>query len=211
MATDERARPAPAGFTDLRTLPGLRFDGGYHRADNFTGRRLPGYGAPGAWLVDAAAEALAAVQADLRPRGLGLLVYDAYRPRRATVAMVDWCERTGRAHLLDGYVGRRSRHNRGTAVDVGLVHLASGGVLPMGTAWDAFHAGSWFGHAVGAARANRRALREAMTARGFRPYDREWWHFELPLEPAPPERDVPYGADEPGEPDEPDADAAPRG
>lgn len=192
-------RPPPEGFTDLRSLPGLRFDVGYHRPDNFTGGRLPGYGAPGAWLVDAAAEALAGVQSDLSARGLGLLVYDAYRPRRAVAAMVGWCERAGMAHLLDGYVGRRSRHSRGVAVDVGLVHLTSGGALPMGTAWDAFHPGSWFRNAVGAARANRRSLRDAMTARGFRPYDREWWHFELPVDPPPPERDVPYGA---GEPDE---------
>jgi len=192
-------RSPPAGFTDLRSIPGLRFDVGYHREDNFTGRRLPGYGAAGAWLVDPAARALAGAQSDLSARGLGLLVYDAYRPRRATVAMVEWCERAGMAHLLEGYVGRRSRHNRGVAVDVGLVDAARGERLPMGTAWDAFHSGSGFHHAAGAAGANRRVLRDAMAARGFRPYDREWWHFELPLDPAPPERDVPYGA---GEPDE---------
>lgn len=145
---------------------------------------------------------LAEVLADLAPRRLTLVVYDAYRPARATRAMVAWCARTNNAHLLDGYVGRRSRHNRGVAIDVGLAHRDSGGVLPMGTDWDAFHPGSGFDAATGAARANRRALRDAMTGRGFVPYSREWWHFELPVEPLPPERDVPYGRDEPDGNDE---------
>ena len=35
------------------------------------------------------------------------------------------------------------------------------------------------------ARANRLRLRNAMIAAGFRPYDREWWHFTLRNEPFP--------------------------
>ena len=177
---------------DLGTLPGLAFDVRYASANNFTGAALPGYEAPGAWLHRDAAAALGRVLDSLAPRRLGLIVYDAYRPVRATEAMVAWCEANGREALLDGYIGRTSRHNRGVALDVGLAWREGGAPLPMGTDWDAFHPGSWFANATGPVRANRRALREAMEAGGFTPYDKEWWHFELRLDPLPPPLDVPY-------------------
>ena len=51
----------PAGFVDLRTvLPAARFSIGYATPDNFTGAPLPGYGAPGAWMLEGAAESLLA-------------------------------------------------------------------------------------------------------------------------------------------------------
>ena len=37
---------------------------------------------------------------------------DAYRPARASRALVGWAERTGRGHLVGTYIARRSRHNR---------------------------------------------------------------------------------------------------
>ena len=192
---DERA--PPDGLVDLRSRPGLRFVIGYHREDNFTGARLPGYGAPGAWLERTAAARLDEVLARLAPEGLGLVVYDAYRPARATAAMVAWCEASGREELLEGWVGRHSRHNLGSAIDVGLVHLASGGGLPMGTAWDAFEAASAHHAATGASRVHRRLLREVMTGAGFSPYDREWWHFEAPRPADARPLDTPYGVHEP--------------
>ncbi len=189
-------RHPPPGMTDLRTLRGARFHIGYHLAINVTGRAVPGYGAPGAWLSDEAAEKLARVLADLERERLGLIVYDAYRPKRAAHALADYCEANGLAHLLRGYIARESRHSRGVAVDVGLTHLESGAALPMGTEWDAFHPGSWFANATGAARVHRRLLRAAMARHGFAPYEREWWHFELRIDPLPEALDVPYGADE---------------
>ncbi len=183
----------PPDLVDLRALDGLTFAIGYASADNFTGAPLPGYERPGAWLHRAAADRLAEVLEDLRPRGLGLVIYDAYRPARASAAMVAWCEAHGHAWLLDGYVGRTSRHNRGVAVDLGLTWRARGAPLPMGTAWDDFDRASWTGCAWGPARAHRRTLAEAMSRRGFVGYRREWWHFELPLDPMPPALDVPYG------------------
>lgn len=181
----------PPDFVDLARLPGVRLAIGYARADNFTGAVLPGYEVPGAWLHESAAAALVRVLDRLAPRGLGLVVYDAYRPRRATEAMVAWCEANGREELLAGWVGRTSRHNRGVAIDVSLA-WRDGGELPMGGAWDEFDARSHAAGAIGAARANRRELAEAMGAEGFAPYWREWWHFERPVDPLPPVRDVPY-------------------
>lgn len=200
-ATVDRQRPPPGGFLDLReAVPGIRLDIRYHGVDNFTGAPLPGYGAPGAWLREEAAWALARVQSDLGAEELGLLVYDAYRPRRATLGMVAWAQRSDRVDVLDdGYVARRSGHNRGNTVDLTLVDAGTGVALEMGTAWDTFSTASHPENATGQARENRRRLAEAMMAQGWQPYAKEWWHFSFPLEPAPAERDVPYGCFEPDE------------
>src|SRR5688500_4021400 len=76
------ASPLPEGFVDLASsAPATRLDTRNHTADTFSGAPLPGYGLPGAWTASEAAERLLEVQRDLGPRGLGLLFYDAYRPR----------------------------------------------------------------------------------------------------------------------------------
>lgn len=183
----------PGSFVDLATIEGLRFDIRYARSDNFTGAPLPGYEHAGAWLHRSEAEPLVRVVEGLASSDRTLLVFDAYRPVRATRAMVAWCVANGQEELLDGYIGRVSRHNRGIAIDVGLAKPSSGEVLKMGTEWDAFVPGSRFANARGEALENRRALRAAMEAQGFVPYDKEWWHFERPVEPLPAALDAPYG------------------
>ncbi|MDR0965204.1 MAG: hypothetical protein LBM75_01625 [Myxococcales bacterium] len=190
----EAPRPAPEGFTDLRqAISSLRFDIRYHTADNFTDAPLDGYGAPGAWLLDVPAKALGRVQRALARQGLGLVIFDAYRPRRGTDAMVAWAERTNQTSLLDGgYVARRSRHNHGTTVDLGLVKLATGERLAMGTDFDTLTPASHTRAAKGEALRHRLLLKEAMEKEGFRAYFREWWHFQFDVPGSRP-RDIPYG------------------
>jgi D-alanyl-D-alanine dipeptidase len=199
--TDGLVNAPPAGFVDLRAaVPGVRLEIRYHTADNFTGAPLPGYGAPGAWLLQAPAAALAAVQADLAKEGLGLLVYDAYRPLRGTLGMVAWAERTGQTHYLDdGYVARRSNHNRGNTVDLTLVDLATGRPLEMGTPWDTLTPAAHTASATGIARTNRDRLVAAMRRHGWVNYWKEWWHFTWSPDEKPAPRDVPYACFEPAE------------
>lgn len=188
------AKQAPKGFVAIAEVePTIRLDMRYATASNFTGAPLPGYLPGSAWLTVAAADALAEVQRDLAADGFGLLVFDAYRPKRATAAMVGWAEKTGRTQLLDdGYIARVSNHNRGNTVDLTLVTLADGAQLDMGTAWDTFSERSHYAAVKRELLANRRRLRRAMMKRGFSPYDKEWWHFTFETEGAPPLRDEPY-------------------
>ncbi|MEJ7717842.1 MAG: M15 family metallopeptidase [Thermoleophilaceae bacterium] len=169
-----------AGLVSVRAAaPSIRLDVRYATRRNFTGRRLPGYCEPLAVLRPFAARDLAAVQRRLASRGLGLVVHDAYRPVRATRAMVRWAERTGNSHLLrEGYIARRSRHNEGATVDLGLVSLPSGRPLDMGTPYDSFSTRSHTRNARGRALRNRTTLVRAMAAEGFANYRREWWHFD---------------------------------
>jgi zinc D-Ala-D-Ala dipeptidase len=152
----------------------------YATANNFTGAPLPGYLANRAFLRREAAAALALVERDLRSEGLGLRIFDAYRPVRATLAMVDWTQRVHREDLLrDGYIASRSRHNLGLAIDLTLVDLANARELEMGTPFDTFSASAHTANASGVAAANRKRLKAAMERRGFTNYDQEWWHFSF--------------------------------
>lgn len=193
-------RSPPEGFVDLRkTLDGACFHIGYHRADNFTGAPLPGYGAPGAWMLEAPAKALSTVQTDVRAAGYTLIIYDSYRPYRGTQAMVAWATRTNQVFLLDnGYIARRSRHNHGDTVDLGLANPDTCEPIDMGTPWDTLDERSHTMNATGDALKRRLLLKAAMSKQGFQPYSREWWHFQFPTTGTI-GRDVPYGCMEPDE------------
>jgi D-alanyl-D-alanine dipeptidase len=156
----------------------IRVDARYSGSHNFTGAPLPGYEANRALLRREAAQALGRVQARLRTGGLGLKVFDGYRPVRATVAMVAWAERTGQTHLLDdGYIARRSRHNQGVAVDLTLVEATSGFELDLGTPFDTFSEAAHTANATGRVARYRQLLVKVMEEEGFKNYDQEWWHF----------------------------------
>jgi zinc D-Ala-D-Ala dipeptidase len=190
------ARPQPVAadaladsvLVDVRSADStIQVDARYATANNFTGAPLPGYEAPRALLRREVAAALARVQARLRSGDMGLRVFDGYRPVRATLAMVDWAERTGRRALLDsGYIARRSRHNLGVAVDLTLVDLATGTEVPMGTPFDTFTEAAHTANAEGRVRRYREILVRAMESEGFANYDQEWWHFSYPVEGAVP-------------------------
>jgi D-alanyl-D-alanine dipeptidase len=194
------ARPAQAGspahrragLVDVhRFAPGIEVDLEYAGDDNLTGRRLPGYCREWALMLRPAARDLARVQRYLRRRGLGLLILDAYRPARASRALVRWAERTGRPDLVGTYIARRSRHNTGSAVDLTLVRLSDGRRLAMGR-YDALGPGAHTLDASGHVLRNRLTLRRAMGRFGFDDYWREWWHFEH-RPPGPRYLDLPLG------------------
>ncbi len=179
-------------LVDIASLDSsIRVDLRYRDSANFTGTPLPGYDANRALLHRNAAAALARVQASLREEGLGLLVWDAYRPVRATEAMLDWAQAAGRDSLVtDGYIADRSRHNLGVAIDCTLVSLESGERLDMGTPFDTFNEAANTANAQGEIAVNRLRFVTAMAREGFVNYDREWWHFSFTV-PNPLRFDVP--------------------
>ena len=155
----------------------------YATSNNFTGAPLPGYEANKAYLRPEVAAALAVVNADLRLQGYGLKIFDAYRPVRASEAMVAWAQRTNRTDLLrDGYIAARSRHNLGVAVDLTLYLLANRMEVSMGTPYDYFGRAAHTSSARGQIARNRQILVRTMERQGFVNYDKEWWHFSYAVE-----------------------------
>jgi D-alanyl-D-alanine dipeptidase len=194
--------PAPSGFVDVAVqVPDLAIDLRYFGTNNFIGERIEGYEQPRCLLSAPAVAALAAVQRDLAERGLALKTFDCYRPQRAVAHFVRWAQNLGdvrrkadfypdvdkRDLFREGYIAERSGHSRGSTLDLTLVRRANGVELDMGSPFDFFSPKSWpSDKSVSAqARANRALLAEAMTRRGFKPYDKEWWHFTLANEPFP--------------------------
>jgi D-alanyl-D-alanine dipeptidase len=172
-------RAADSLLADVKSLdPGIVVEMRYATSNNFTGAPLPGYLANRAFLRREAAVALSRVERDLRAQRLGVKVFDAYRPVRATLAMVDWTQRVNRPDLLkDGYIASRSRHNLGLAIDLTLIDLDTGRELEMGTPFDTFSSAAHTANASGAAATNRQRLKAAMEREGFTNYDQEWWHY----------------------------------
>lgn len=195
------AQTRPSAFVDAASaIPALVVDIRYFGTRNFIGARVDGYDAPVCLLTRQAAAALALVQRDLSSRNLGLKVFDCYRPVRGVAHFTRWArdgaDNSTKAEFYpdvdkrnlfrEGYLATRSGHSRGSTVDLTLVSLPGDQELDMGTHYDFLSRRSGVNGNVGAqARANRRLLADAMRARGFQPYDKEWWHFTLRNEPFP--------------------------
>ncbi len=166
---------------------GIKVETRYATTNNFTGAPLPGYSANKAYLRKEAVEALGRVQRRLASGGMGLKVFDGYRPVKATLGMVEWARRTNQMHFItDGYIASRSRHNLGLAVDLTLIDLSMGGrEVDMGTPYDTFAESAHWANATGRTMRYRQLLRTMMEKEGFTQYDMEWWHYsyDVPGEP----------------------------
>ena len=144
----------------------------YATPDNFVGEAL--YPEPRIFLRRSAMERLSRVQSALESRGMGLMVFDGYRPWSVTRRM--WEVIGDPDYVADPSKG--SRHNRGMAVDVTLVD-GRGNRLSMPTDFDAFVPEARAdAEVLEPMRTNRRVLIEAMAAQGFRVLSSEWWHFD---------------------------------
>ncbi len=163
-------------LVDLQqAVPDAVLDIRYATANNFL--HTPLYPTPRAFLRAPAARALAAVQGELATRGLGLKIFDGYRPYRITERM--WEPIRNPDFVADPAKG--SRHNRGAAVDLTLIDRKSGEELPMPTPYDDFtpKARQDYDELPAEAIANRALLRDVMTRHGFEPLPSEWWHFDF--------------------------------
>jgi D-alanyl-D-alanine dipeptidase len=183
-------------------IPSIHQELRYFGNNNFVGRPIHGYRANRIILTKSAASALKAVQEELGIFGLGLLVFDAYRPQQAVDDFVAWSKdlsdtktkstyypRVPKEILFaQGYIAERSGHSRGSTVDLTIVSKkAPFEPLDMGTGFDFFGPESWPNYAGISTqqRANRLLLQNIMIKHGFSPYPQEWWHFTLKDEPFP--------------------------
>ena len=121
--------------------------------------------------------ALRQVQADLKKQGLGLKIYDAYRPYAITVKFYEVAHDTN--FVADPRKG--SKHNRGCAIDLSVINLKTGKELDMPTGFDSFskRAASAYMDLPKVEIDDRAILKTAMEADGFHEIPTEWWHFDF--------------------------------
>jgi D-alanyl-D-alanine dipeptidase len=156
-------------------IPGIVLDIRYATTNNFTGEQI--YNLAKAYARKPVADAVKRAQAELQKQGLGIKIFDAYRPYKATVRFYEVYKDT--TYVASPYKG--SRHNRGCAIDMTLINLKTGEELKMPTAYDSFQKEAWPSTPIKdpEARKNRALIIQVMEKQGFKVNGSEWWHFDF--------------------------------
>ncbi|MDT0551753.1 M15 family metallopeptidase [Urechidicola vernalis] len=190
------------GFVYVKeAIPSVKVDLRYFSSNNFVGDTIRGYNSDKLILSEKATEALKSVQLELNIKGLGLIVFDAYRPQRAVNHFAEWALKLNdtlmkkqfypsvrKSNLFEeGYIAYKSGHTRGSTVDITLIDLKTGKEIDMGSPWDFFGVESWIENKrlTPKQKKNRKQLQKVMLKHNFKKYDKEWWHFTLKEEPFP--------------------------
>jgi zinc D-Ala-D-Ala dipeptidase len=169
--------PAKAMVDLKQTNTTLLFDLRYAGKNNFMHQKLyPPIKTT--YMRKVAADSLAAVQRELNKQGLGLKIFDAYRPYSVTEKL--WEPVKDDRYAADPKKG--SGHNRGIAVDLTIIRLSNKKELNMGTGFDNFSdtAHHSFTNLPDTVLQNRLLLKACMEKHGFKALDSEWWHYYLP-------------------------------
>ena len=154
-----KQKKLPEGFVYVdEIITEIKIELRYYTSHNFVGERIDGYLKARCILTEEAANALKKVQEELKPFGLGLKIFDAYRPQQAVDHFVRWAENLTDTRMKeefypnvekknlfeDDYIDARSSHSRGSTVDVTIVSLRSDAPdkgLDMGSSFDFFRPG----------------------------------------------------------------------
>ena len=164
-------------MVELTTLDNsIKLDIRYATADNFVGR--PVYTEARAFLQRPAAEALVRVSEELAKQGLGLVIFDGYRPWSVTKLFWDVVPEDKRKFVANPAKG--SKHNRGCAVDLSIYDRETDELIAMPSGYDEFtdRASPDYNGGTDEERQNRELLRRLMEAEGFTVNPNEWWHFD---------------------------------
>lgn len=160
-----------------RIAPGIVIDLRYATRQNFTERKLY-RNSDDTYLRLPAARAIEEVQKVLAAKGLGLKIWDAYRPYSVT-------QRMWKLIQDERYVAHPSKgsgHNRGISVDLTIIDLHTGEELDMGTPFDHFSEAAHhdFKNLTADQQKNRTLLKTVMEQHGFKALATEWWHYSWP-------------------------------
>lgn len=161
----------------IKLEPTIKLDIKYATEDNFVRRQV--YPEARAFLQPLAADGVFRVHRLLGEQGLGLVIYDGYRPWSVTKLFWETVNLEERIFVADP--ARGSNHNRGCAVDLGICDRKTGVAVPMPSEFDEFteRASPDYTGGTPAERRNRDLLRILMEAHGFTVNRNEWWHFDL--------------------------------
>lgn len=156
-------------------VPNILLDIRYATNNNFTGKVV--YDKAKAYVRLPVAKRLKIIQEELNSNGLGLKIFDAYRPYTITLKFWDIVKDSNFVATPWG----ASRHNRGCAVDLTIIDLKSGDEIPMPSEYDdfsdkAFPNNNNFPENI---LNNRKMLIEIMNKNGFTVFPTEWWHYDF--------------------------------
>lgn len=163
-------------LVEIKTLiPNIALDIRYATENNFLKKVF--YKEAKAFARLPVVKALHAVQAELNKQGIGVKIYDGYRPYAVTVQFYESFPDS--TYVASPWSG--SKHNRGCALDITLVNLKTGKELKMPTPYDSAVKESWADAPVKSKKAfkNRELMKTVMAKYGFTVEPSEWWHYNF--------------------------------
>ncbi len=162
-----------AMWTDIGLMESsIVLDLKYATEDNFVQSKM--YECGRCFLRKPVAEAVIAAHRQLQQQGLGLKMFDCFRPRPVQWDL--WKKVPDPRYVADPREG--SMHNRGCAVDLTIVN-AQGEELDMGTSFDFFGKEAWHEYTdlSKVVLDNRLLLKKTMEQQGLQAIRTEWWHY----------------------------------
>lgn len=158
-----------------RLIPNIILDVRYATTNNFLSKVF--YQEAKSFARLPVVRALQKIQAELNAQGLGLKIYDGYRPYAVTVQFYQ--SYPDSTYVASPWTG--SKHNRGCALDLTLIHLKTGKELKMPTPFDTTKETSWADAPVKNKKVlrNRELLKTVMQKHGFTVEPSEWWHYNF--------------------------------
>lgn len=161
-----------------RIIPQLKVELIYATDANFTHVRMYPKNTNYTFMRQCTAEKLLAAAVEFERSGIGIKVWDAYRPYHVTQKFWDLIHD-------ERYVANPSKgsgHNRGIAIDMTLYDLKTGKELDMPTGFDDFSEAAHHGYMILSEEKikNREFLKKIMEGNGFKSFQTEWWHYYIP-------------------------------
>jgi len=201
VSCTNNTKQRPDTFVEIsEVIPDAIYDIRYFTEYNFVGTVIDGYLAPKCYLTKQAANALQAVQNQLKPMGYAIKIFDCYRPQTAVNHFIRWGEDLNDELMKDifypdvdkkdlfklGFIAAKSSHSRGSTLDLTIVDSQNNQV-DMGSPFDFFGTISHTDYAdiTATQKNNRQLLKTAMEGNGFVNLPEEWWHYTLKDEPYP--------------------------
>lgn len=171
-----------------KSVPGIKLDIRYATKNNFMKQVM--YKQARAFARRPVVEQLKLIQMELKKKGYGLKIYDAYRPYTVTV---EFFKKASDKNFVAN-PAKGSKHNRGCAIDLSLIDLKTGKDIPMPTAYDSFEpaANPHYSKLPEQVIKNRDFLIQTMHAHGFKVIYNEWWHFDFNGWPSYELMDIPF-------------------
>lgn len=167
----------PKGWIEIQDQKGIINDIRYATTNNFVGEQM--YECGKCFLTKNAYTQLMKVHKELQLKGLGIKLYDCYRPKPVQQKL--WDKTPNASYVTPPWKG--SMHNRGLAIDLTIID-SRGKELAMGTEYDYFGKEAHYDHMDHPKEVldNRKMMRTIMEHYGFAGIRTEWWHFSLPEE-----------------------------
>lgn len=158
-----------------KAIPGIILDIRYATKNNFMKQVM--YGQAKAFARKPVVASLKKIQEELAQKGLGLKIFDGYRPYAVTVAFYQ--KASDKRFVANPAKG--SKHNRGCAVDLTIVNLKTGKDILMATPYDSFSAAAAadYEKVSPEVKKNRDFLIAIMAKYKLNVLKNEWWHYDF--------------------------------